>query len=177
MRTEHVIQNALEVRADAAIVWREITQVDLASLRHPALFAWLGIPKPVRAEIVRPGVGGARIAHFSNGHRFSQDILEWQPPTRYAFTFRADPGFRVGHFIDLSDGPFRMISGTYQVTPTDRGVLLRLTTRYELLGAGGVLLRNPVKLVLHSVQSYLLKGIRANAERRAASDSAERASA
>ena len=168
MRTQHSLESVLRVRSDADTLWREITQVDLASFPHPAYLALLGIPKPVRAEIVRPGIGGARTAYFSNGLRFSQEITEWEPPTRYAFTFRPDAGFRVGHVLDLSAGPFRMISGVYRLAPADPGVWVRLSSTYELRGAAGPLLRVPVALVLRLFQTFLLRGIRANAERRSA---------
>jgi hypothetical protein len=165
MRSEHSIANSLLVRADAAAVWREITQVDLASFRPPFYLGVMGIPRPLRAEIVRPGVGGARIAYLSDGRRFSQEITEWEPPERYAFTFRPDPGFRVAGFLDLRDGPFRMIAGAYRVTPEEDGVRLHLATRYELHGIRGWLAGGTVRFVLHRVQDHLLRGIKANAER------------
>jgi hypothetical protein len=84
----------------------------------------LGIPKPLRAEIVESGVGGARIAYFANGRRFSQIITTWQPYEQYAFTFQADPGFRVAYLLDLSAGPFQMKSGSYQITPHQDSLLL-----------------------------------------------------
>lgn len=165
MRTEHTIEHSLIIKARAATVWREVTQVNLASFRHPAHLALLDIPKPVRAEVTQPGVGGARTAYFSNGLRFSQKIIEWRPPERYAFTFRPDPGFRVGYFLDLCGGPFRMIAGAYHILPTDAGVSLSLSSRYALDGILGYCLRVPVRLVLRWFQMYLLRGIKANAER------------
>jgi hypothetical protein len=177
MRSEHSIETSLRVRAEAATVWREITRVDLASFRPPIHLALLGIPRPVRAEIARPGAGGARTAFLSNGRRFSQEITEWQPPTRYAFTFRPDPGFRVGYFFDLADGPLRMIDGSYLVVPADEGVWLRLSSRYELHGVAGWWGRAPVRMLLRSLQTHLLNGIRANAEHRGSGPAEERAGA
>jgi hypothetical protein len=106
-----------------------------------------------------------RVAHFSNGRRFSQEITEWRPPERYAFTFKADPGFRVGYCLDLADGPFRMVAGAYQIDRAGSGARLALSSEYELRGVAGALLRIPVRLVLRLFQAYLLRGIRMNAER------------
>jgi hypothetical protein len=125
----------------------------------------LGIPKPLRAEIVATGVGGARIAYFANGRRFSQIITDWQPPEQYAFTFQPDAGFRVVYLLDLSDGPFQMKAGAYQILPTQDGVRLSLSSQYMLEGIRGALLRLPVRLVSGFFQRYLLRGIKANAER------------
>jgi len=167
MRIErHRVERTVDIAASAPSIWREVTQVDLASFRHPAYLKVLGIPKPLSAEVTRPGVGGARVALFSNGHRFSQEITEWQPCERYAFRFAPDRGFRVAYCLDLSDGPFRILSGAYDLRQTDARTTLCLTSEYELRGALGACLRRPVRAVLHLFQSYLLAGIRANSERR-----------
>jgi hypothetical protein len=158
------IKHSAQVTASPERVWQEVTQVDIAAFRHPAYLSILGIPKPLRAELLRPGVGGVRIAHFSNSRRFSQEITAWEPPERYAFTFTADPGFRVAYILDLAAGPFRMLAGAYELRPTGRGTSLTLSSEYELRGALGACLLPPVRLVLHLFQTYLLRGIRANAE-------------
>jgi len=170
---EHTLASAVAVRAPANVVWQEVTQVDIAAFRHPLYLRALGVPKPLSATIVAEGVGGARVAHFSNGLRFSQEITEWEPNVSYAFTFVADPGFRVGWLLDLRTGPFQLRSGAYRLRPTSFGLDLTLSTRYALSGVFGMLLRLPVLLVLHLFQRYLLSGIRRNAERRAAKDDVE----
>ena len=161
----HSIEHSAHVAASPETVWQEVTQVDIAAFRHPAYLTILGIPKPLRAELLQPGLGGVRIAFFSNNRRFVQEITAWQPPQHYAFTFKADPGFRVAYLLDLSAGPFRMLAGAYQLRRTARGTWLTLSSQYELRGALGVCLGLPVRLVLHLFQAYLLRGIRANAER------------
>jgi hypothetical protein len=122
MRIErHRIEHWVDIAASAPCVWREVTQVDIASFRHPAYLALLGIPKPLRAEVTQPGVGGARVAFFSNGHRFTKKKnTEWQPCERYAFTFEPGPGFRVAYCLDLLDGPFRILTGAYQLRQIPR---------------------------------------------------------
>ena len=146
-------------------VWQHVTEVDITSFQHPTYFSLLDIPKPLRAEIVEYGVGGARVAHFSNGRRFSQIITKWQPNEHFAFTFRADPGFRAAYLLDLSNGPFSMTSGAYQITAKQGMVHLTLSSLYTLRGASGLALYVPVRLTLELFQRYLLKGIKANAER------------
>jgi hypothetical protein len=163
--TDHVIESAVFVRASAERLWREVTLVDIASFRHPAYLRALGIPKPLRASVLAERVGGARVAYFSNGLRFAQEITEWTPCRSYGFTFSADRGFRVGWVLDLSAGPFRLRSGRYLLDLRDDGIELTLTTRYCLSGVAGAVLRFPVALVLRLFQKYLLSGIRKNAER------------
>jgi hypothetical protein len=129
-KNQHTIEHVTYIKASPTTVWQHITEVDITSFRHPAIFALLGIPKPLRAEIVATGVGGARIAYFANGRRFSQIITDWQPPEQYAFTFQPDAGFRVVYLLDLSDGPFQMKAGAYQILPTQDGVRLSLSSQY-----------------------------------------------
>lgn len=164
----HTIENSIPVNAPAETVWPHITNVDIASFQHPLYFTLLGIPKPLHAQVAEPGVGGVRTAYFSNGLRFSQKITDWQPFERYAFTFHPDPGFRVAHILDLAGGPFRMKAGAYRITPGPVGVRLSLSSQYELGGLAGWCLWLPVRLVLKLFQRYLLRGIKANAERQAA---------
>jgi hypothetical protein len=162
------IEQSIQVKASAETVWQHITEVDIASFHHPAYLSFLGIPKPLRAEVVEPGLGGTRTAYFSNGRRFSQVITEWRPYERYAFTFQPDPGFRVAYLLDLSSGPFQMKAGSYQITPGQNEVFLSLASRYELRGIAGAFLFVPVRLVLTLFQRYLLRGIKVNAERQEA---------
>jgi hypothetical protein len=161
---QRTIEHSIHVAAPAETIWRHITEVDLDSFDHPVYLRWLDIPKPVRAEVTAGGVGGARTAFFDNGARFTQVITVWQPPTQYAFTFHPDPGFRVAHLLDLSNGPFQMKSGAYRLVPAQGGTTLTLTSDYELHGLLGILLNLPVRIVLHLFQKYLLHGIKANAE-------------
>ena len=165
---QYQIEHETYIQASAAIVWQRITEVDIASFDHPAYLALLGIPKPLRAEVTKPGVGGRRVAFFNNGRTFTQEITVWQPHTRYDFTFQADPGFRAGYLLDLSDGPFQMKAGSYHIVLGQDGVQLTLASQYELRGFFGWCLRLPVHLVLDLFQRYLLRGIKANAERNAA---------
>jgi hypothetical protein len=158
------VEHVTIIEASVEIVWQHVTEVDIASFRHPAYFLLLGIPKPLRAEVTKPGVGGRRVAYFDNGRTFTQQITTWQPHTQYDFTFKADAGFRVGYLLDLSDGPFQMKAGSYRIVPGEGDVRLFLVSQYELRGFFGWCLAIPVRLVLDLFQRYLLRGIKANAE-------------
>lgn len=163
----HIIENSILITASAETIWPHITNVDIASFQHPLYFSLLGIPKPLHAQVAEPGVGGVRTACFSNGLRFSQKITDWQPFERYAFTFHPDPGFCVAYILNLADGPFRMKAGAYRLASSPDGVRLSLCSQYELCGLAGWCLWLPVRLVLKLFQRYLLRGIKANAERQA----------
>jgi len=109
----HLCHKIMVENAGLSSLWKNITEVDLASFSHSSWLSMLDVPKPVRAELLQEGLGGKRVAHFENGKKFSQDITVWDPHREYAFSFHADPGFRVGYVLDLASGPFRMVSGRY----------------------------------------------------------------
>jgi hypothetical protein len=165
MLRERKIRHSIRIYAPAERVWPQITEVDIESFHHPAYLQALGIPKPLRAEILDPKVGGSRVAYFDNGKRFTQVITSWKYPEKYSFTFQADRGFRVAYALDLADGPFRMKSGAYTISSLADGVSLELESRYELRGAAGLFLNLPIWIGLSLFQRYLLRGIKANAER------------
>src|SRR5579871_384951 len=113
---EITICHSICILSPPECVWKHVTDVDIASFQHPVYFAVLGIPKPMRSEIRKAGVGGERIAYFENQKRFTQVITYWKPYEEYSFTFHADPGFRVGYVLDLAAGPFQMKSGSYSLS-------------------------------------------------------------
>ena len=164
-RKEHEIGHSIHICAPAECVWRHITDVDIASFHHSAYMSALGVPKPLRAEIIDAGIGGTRIRYYDNDKRLTQEITAWKYLEHYSFTFRADPGFRVGYFLDLAEGPIHLKSATYTIFPVESGVRLNLEIRYELRGAMGACRYLPVWRVLNLYQRYVLRGIKANAER------------
>ena len=82
-----VLTSACWIRASLAEVWEQITEVDIAAIPHAWWLPVLGIPRPLRADVLEPGVGGQRVAHFEGGRRFTQEITEWRPSERFGFTF------------------------------------------------------------------------------------------
>ena len=151
-----IIAHTQYIQASSSCVWRHITEVDIASFPHSLWLSVLGIPKPLRAEILQSGVGGSRVAYFGNGKRFSQDITVWEPHKEYCFEFHPDEGFGVGYILDLATGPFQMSSGRYTISVEKEGVLLELQSTYQLLGLFGYILQIPVYLTLCGFQKYLL---------------------
>ena len=165
MVRKKTISHRQYIQAVDDVVWKHITEVNIADFPHRSWLSVLGIPKPLHAEIVHGGVGGKRVAYFGNGKRFTQDITVWEPPKEYSFRFHAESGFRVGYILDISNGPFCMHSGQYIITPSQNGVCLELQSIYELHGLWGLLLQLPVYMVLAGFQKYLLQGIKNNAEK------------
>jgi hypothetical protein len=157
------LASSTRVLATPETVWRNITNVQIDSSIPPRLFTLLGIPKPLHAELFENPPERRRVAYFANGKRFSQEITSWQPLKSYAFTFRADSGFKVAYVLDLSRGPFRLVSGEYHMVDSPSGVDLTLTSTYFV---GGLMraFSMPIAIVMRAFQRYLLSAIKKSCE-------------
>jgi len=124
----------------------------------------LGVPRPLKADIISTGEGGQRIAYFNSGKRFIQNITTWKPLREYSFDFNPKKGFIVGHFFDLSDGIFRVPNGTYLLIERKAATTLQLSTTYSLDKRIYFLFNLPVRLILKAFQRYLLRSIKKNSE-------------
>ena len=158
------ITSTIEIKAKPEIIWDHITNVKLDQYSDPTLFKFLGIPKPLKAEMISTGIGGERIAYFDSGKRFIQRITSWKPLREYSFDFNPEKGFIVGHFFDLSDGIFRIPGGTYILTEKDSSTSLQLSTTYSLHKNIYWLFNLPVRFILKAFQRYLLSSIKSNSE-------------
>ncbi len=156
------VHNAIILKAKPDDIWQEITNVAVADFDFPWLFRLLEVPKPLSAEVIKEGVGGYRVAKFSNGAEFHQNILEWEVNKKYRFQFNATKNFRVGYWMNLSKGPFQIVTGGYDLLQRDDGVFLILSSNYQLHGLLGAIMHIPFRMVVYGFQKHLLKGIAHN---------------
>lgn len=156
------ICNKVTLDSAADQIWNEITNVMINKLRYPFILSALGVPKPLSARVIKEGVGGHRIAHFSNNAEFQQEILEWDLHKKYRFSFNASNNFRVGHVMNLSSGPFEIVTGGYELIRKTNGICLQLSSDYRLKGFIGFVFHLPFRIVTYKYQKHLLKAIQLN---------------
>ncbi|MDG1037540.1 MAG: hypothetical protein P8O89_01200, partial [Polaribacter sp.] len=107
----HIIRtlsSSIDINGRAEKVWDNITNVRIEQFSDPLAFKLLGIPRPLKADLLTKGEGGQRIAYFDTGKRFIQEITTWEPLKEYSFNFNPEKDFIAGHFFDISDGVFRV---------------------------------------------------------------------
>jgi len=160
----NTITNSILLNSDSKSIWAEITNVMVANFRFPILLRLIGIPKPLSAEVVIEGVGGYRLATFSNNAQFQQEILEWNPNKNYRFRFNPTSNFTVAYFMNLSTGPFQIRTGGYELVKHNNSINLILSSNYELKGTIGYIMHLPFRIVVYIFQKYLLTGIKNNLE-------------
>ena len=67
--------------------------------------------------------------------------------------------------MNLSNGPFQIQTGGYELIQHDDSINLVLSSDYKLKGIIGYIMHFPFRIVVYIFQKYLLKGIKINLER------------
>ncbi len=160
------IKSSIIINSNVDIIWENITNVDINNFKHPIYFKLLDIPQPLSADILVKGVGGKRIANFSNGKKFIQEIIIWEQNIEYAFTFNPENDFRICFFFDLTNGVFQIPEGAYLISPLSvNKYKLKLYSTYKIDKRVSFLLKIPITFILKLFQKYLLNSIKRNCER------------
>jgi len=127
----------IHIDAPPAVVWPLIASVD--SIRpeeqHPALFTRLGFPRPISATISGAGIGAVRRARFERGLVFTETVTDWKPERRLSFTIRPNtdsiPSTTLDRHVTIGGPFFDVLTGTYELTPTQGGRGTELVLRSE----------------------------------------------
>ena len=88
----------------------------------------------------------------------------WDKPKQYSFSFQPETGFKVGYIFDLSEGLFKILTGSYYLLQKSDGVILTLETTYSIHKKVYPIFNLPIRLVLKLFQNYLLTSIKMNSE-------------
>ena len=158
------ISSSIDIKSRPEIIWDHITNVRIEQFSDPLIFRLLGIPRPLKADLLTEGEGGERIAYFDSGKRFIQEITTWEPLKEYSFNFNPEKGFVVGYIFDISEGVFRVPNGSYYLKEKGDTIELQLATTYSLDKRVYYFFNIPVRLILKSFQKYLLNSIKKNSE-------------
>lgn len=159
---KYTVKNEIVLRDELRKVWKEITDVRLQNSKFPWYLKLVGIPRPLAATVMKEGVGGYREAYFEREVFFRQEIFEWKLYTKYRFKFNASKNFNIGPFLNLSSGPFEILTGGYDLYEKNEGLLLILSSEYRLHGFMGKIFHWPFRAVVSLFQAYLLKAIMNN---------------
>lgn len=138
------ITNTITIHAPAERIWPEITSVraiDPKNLRDSWIYK-IGFPRPIAAELDRPGIGGIRTATFEREVSFFEIVTDWQENKRLAFTIHADPEFIPhtafdqhiivgGRFYDVLDGIYEIEAVTPGLSRLHLTSHHRLSTRFN----------------------------------------------
>ncbi len=136
----HTVDNAIDIAAPQATVWREIVsvrEIQPSELPTHPLFLHLGFPRPLSAEIDREAVGGIRKARFAGGVLFLETVTALEPERLLSFRIAAQtdqipPGTLDDH-VTIGGPYFDVLQGTYRLEPlADGRVRLHLQSQLRV---------------------------------------------
>jgi hypothetical protein len=117
-------QQSIEVRAEAAHVWKAIVQME--TIEEPLLLAHrLGLAYPVRGRVFGAGVGALRYGDFSTGTAIER-VTEWVENKKLTFVVLKD----VAGLRELS--PYRHVHAPHVI-----GYFTTRETSFELVEKSG----------------------------------------
>lgn len=132
------VTSEVVINAGTDEVWRSIVRVPEISESeyHRGIFNYLGIPRPIEAELKAEEPGALRKGHFEGGLTFVEHIIDWQPHRKVTFDIVVDPDTIAERVFDqhvLKGNYFNFVEAGYEIEPLNESHLrLRLTSRYRL---------------------------------------------
>ncbi len=165
------IRDHVDIRADAAAIWREIASVPpIQPSELPGQWIYvLDFPRPISAEIDREGVGAKRWAVFERGVAFYETVTEWVPERRLAFSIQADPAFiphtAFDQHIIVGGRFYDVLDGQYDIEATPEGCRLILTSTHRLSTPFNFYAGWWSEWVMNQIQGSILTVIKNRAER------------
>jgi hypothetical protein len=75
---KEIVTSSVTVAASPDEVWPHILSIDSIAVPKPLLM-YIGLPVPVRCQLVGSGVGAKRTCYFEKGS-IEETITEWSPP-------------------------------------------------------------------------------------------------
>jgi hypothetical protein len=130
------VENSIVIAANPEAVWANITSVAPIQPHEQrwSPFHPLGLPKPLKADMVHPGPNAVRYGYFEEGLIFIEEIIDWQENEYLAFTIDRDPSAVMPTILQQIDGAyFGVVDGFYRIEPLgDGSVRLYLSSRHRL---------------------------------------------
>ena len=134
----YTAESVVVINSTEQVVWENIVRVKLidANEYEKGFFNYVGIPRPLYAELNKDTVGATRIGHFDGGLTFEEKVTLWKRNKEVAFDITVIPhSIRNTIFNQhiLKGGHFKFINANYRIDKLDNTkVKLTLSSSYEL---------------------------------------------
>ncbi len=159
------------INATPDTVWQQIIQVPEIQAHEykTGFFHALGIPRPIRAELVSQGKGGIRIGYFEYGLKFIETIENWHPQQSFSLHINVDRESIRNKAFDthvLAGNNFKFIDATYHIEPlANNKIKLSLLSRYTLTSKVNFYGQLWGNWILKDFQNRLLEVIQSRCEK------------
>jgi hypothetical protein len=172
VREERItVESSVVVRASASTVWGLLAEFETIqpSEYRDGFFHWAGLPRPIRATVDRPELGGHRTGEFEGGLRFDEVITAFDPPRRMGFSVDVDPTTLRPDSAErhaFESGYFRFLDAGYQLEDVDaEHVRVKLSSTYVVKTSVNAYGKVWANAVIEDFQDRVLTVLQARAER------------
>jgi hypothetical protein len=102
---KEIVTNSVSIAASPDEIWPRILSIDSIAVPKPLLM-YIGLPIPVRCQLVGSGVGAKRTCYFEKGS-IEETITEWSPPN--AMGLIIDPTNMPGrHWLGFENARYEL---------------------------------------------------------------------
>jgi hypothetical protein len=165
------VETEIDVHAPAEVIWRNIERVrEIQPNELPRSWTHaIGFPSPVEATLSIEGLGGVRHASFSGGVVFIENVDEWLPNQRLAFSIHSQedhiPERTLDEHVRVGGRYFDVLRGEYVIEPLAGGVTrLHLSSKHRLSTDFNWYAQLWTRSVMRDIQTTILQVIRNRSE-------------
>jgi hypothetical protein len=164
--------NFIDIQAVDTTVWSNVTRVrDISAAEdRSGINRWLGMPRPIRAELDTLAVGGYREAVFERGLVFHETVFEYEPLRRMAFSIKANPDeippAAMDEHVVVGGKYFDVLEGRYALESLGDGrYRLHLSSRFVLSTSFNFYSGWWARWIMSDIQENILQVIKRRAEK------------
>jgi hypothetical protein len=131
-------KSTILVQSNKSNIWNHIVRVDyIKDDEYPmGFFNWVGVPRPLYAELTHDTLNGLRYGHFDTGLQFKEKIIACNKDSAITFDIQIIPSKSKQSIFErhmLSGHHFKFLQATYSMTTVKHNQTeLSLTTQYQL---------------------------------------------
>lgn len=164
-----VVETQIRVNTSANVLWENLVEIPYVNLNEQefSIFHTLGVPKLLKAtSLTFDGIGGTRNVVFDNGLAFTETVTYWDKSNRINFSIAPnEQSTAPAPYSMVGKKYFAVTDMKYWIEPIDHNtVILHLTSQHQLTTRFNSYAGIWTDLMLRSLQSYVLRMIKARAE-------------
>lgn len=160
------VSSEVVIDASPEYIWQHIIRVDEIKTTEytPGYFNYLGIPRPVKAELEKDAVGAKRVGHFEGGLVFVEHVTEREENKKITFDIVVDPNTVRPVVFDqhvLNGNYFSFVNASYELHQINaKQVKLKLISGYRLTSKINYYSKFWGDIILKDFQDRLLQVIK-----------------
>ena len=161
----------IDINASAEKIWENVTRVKTIKKEEDTgyLTAFLGFPRPLKAELNYNGVGAYREAFFTNGLIFRETVTEYEDNKKMVFSIKANtyeiPSTTLDEHILIGGKYFDVLDGTYELEKLgEKKYRLHLYSKFKMNTTFNFYAGWWGKIIMKDIQNNILKVEKKRAE-------------